>query len=325
MRDHQMMTLETQYRMVTTNGIAMQIAEQGEGPLVLLCHGWPELGFSWRHQLPVLAAAGYRAVAPDLRGYGRTDAPEEVDAYSILHLVGDLVGLVAALGETRAALIGHDWGATLTWAAAMMRPDLFPAIAILSVPHRSRGPARPLEMLQKQGITNLYWQYFQRPGVAEAEFERDVEYSLRSGFDFRALLMFLKDGFGFLGDPAIPRAWPDWISKQDAAQFVESYRRTGFRGGLNWYRNIDRNWELTAPWQGALIHQPTLFIAGVNDPMISGPIGEPAMKQLPQIVPGLKRQLLIEGAGHWIQQERPQEVNEALLGFLRETAPAIRR
>jgi pimeloyl-ACP methyl ester carboxylesterase len=308
----------------TTNGITMHFAEQGDGPLVLLCHGWPELGLSWRHQLPALAAAGYRAVAPDLRGYGRTDAPDEVEAYSILHLVGDLVGLVAALGETTAILVGHDWGATLTWAAAMMRPDLFPAIAILSVPRRARGPARPLEMLQKRGIDNFYWQYFQKPGVAEAEFERDVEYSLRSGFYGRTLSLFLKDGFGFLGDPVIPRAWPDWISELDAAQFVESYRRTGFRGGLNWYRNIDRNWELTAPWQGTLIHQPTLFIVGTNDPTIGGPMNEAAMTQLPQIVPGLKRQLLIEGAGHWIQQERPDEVNEALIGFLRDVAPSTR-
>jgi len=325
MRDHQVVTLKIQHRIVTTNGIAMQITEQGEGPLVLLCHGWPELSFSWRHQLPALAAAGYRAVAPDLRGYGRSDAPDEVEAYNILHLVGDIVGLVAALGETTAILVGHDWGATLSWAAAMMRPDLFPAIAILSVPRRARSPVRPLEMLQRQGITNFYWQYFQKPGVAEAEFERNVEYSLRSGFDFRALSMFLKDGFGFLGDPAIPRVWPDWISEQDAAQFVESYRRTGFRGGLNWYRNIDHNWELTAPWQDTLIHQPTLFLAGTNDPMIGGPMGEAAMKQLPEIVPGLKRQVLIEGAGHWIQQQRPKEVNEALLDFLREAAPATRR
>ena len=319
------MTLEAQHRTVTTNGITMQIAEQGEGPLVLLCHGWPELGFSWRHQLPVLAAAGYRAVAPDLRGYGRTDAPDDIAAYSIIHLVGDLVGLVAALGETSAILVGHDWGATLTWAAAMMRPDLFPVIAVLSVPRRARSPARPLEMLQKQGISNWYWQYFQKPGVADAEFERDVEYSMRCAFCGHGLSLLLKEGFGFLGDPAIPRELPGWISGQDAAQFVESYRRTGFRGGLNWYRNIDRNWELTAPWEGTLIHQPTLFIAGTRDPVISGPMGEAAMKQLPGIVPGLKRQLLIEGAGHWIQQQRPKEVNEALLGFLREAAPATRR
>jgi epoxide hydrolase A/B len=309
---------------VTTNGIAMHITEQGDGPLVLLCHGWPELGFSWRHQLPALAAAGYRAVAPDLRGYGRTDAPDAIEAYSIMHLVGDLVGLVAALGETSAILVGHDWGATLTWAAAMMRPDLFPIVAALSVPRRARGPARPLETLRKQGISNFYWQYFQEPGVAEAEFERDVEYGMRSGFCGRTLSLFLKDGFGFLGDPAIARTLPDWISEQELAEFVEIYRKTGFRGGLNWYRNIDRNWDLTAPWQGTLIHQPTLFIAGTRDPLISGPMGETAMKQLPQIVPGLRRQLLIEGAGHWIQQERPGEVNEALIGFLRDVAPSTR-
>jgi pimeloyl-ACP methyl ester carboxylesterase len=318
------MSAKAQQSAVTTNGIRMHFIEQGEGPLVLLCHGWPELGYSWRHQLPALADAGYRAVAPDLRGYGHTDAPDAIEAYGIMHLVGDLVGLVAALGETKAILLGHDWGATLTWAAAMMRPDLFPVIAVLSVPRRARGPGRPLEMLRKQGISNFYWQYFQEPGVAEAEFEQDIEYGMRSGFYGSALSFFLKDGFGFLGDPAIPRALPDWITARELGVFVESYGRTGFRGGLNWYRNIDRNWDLTAPWQGTLIHQPTLFIAGTKDPNIGGPMGEAAMKQMPDIVPGLRRQLLIEGGGHWIQRERPQDVNGALLAFLREVAPATR-
>lgn len=210
------MSAKAQELAVTTNGIRMHLTEQGEGPLVLLCHGWPELGYSWRHQLPALAEAGYRAVAPDLRGYGHTDAPDAIEAYSIMHLVGDLVGLVAALGETKAILVGHDWGATLTWAAAMMRPDLFPVIAVLSVPRRARGPGRPLEMLGKQGIGNFYWQYFQKPGVAEAEFERDVEYGMRSGFYGSTLSWFLKDGFGFLGDPAIPRVLPDWASSSKA-------------------------------------------------------------------------------------------------------------
>jgi pimeloyl-ACP methyl ester carboxylesterase len=313
-----------QQHVVRTNGIRMHFTEQGEGPLVLLCHGWPELGYSWRHQLPALADAGYRAVAPDLRGYGDTDAPNAVEAYSIIHLVGDLVGLVAALGEAKAILVGHDWGATLTWAAAMMRPDLFPAIAALSVPRRARGPCRPLEMLQKQGISNFYWQYFQEPGVAEAEFERDIEYAMRSGFCFSPLSLILKDGFGFLGDPTVPRPLPDWITTQEATVFVQAYRRTGFCRGLNWYRNIDRNWDLTAPWQGTLIHQPTLFIAGAKDPMIGGPMGEAAMKQLPDVVPGLRRQLLIEGGGHWIQQERPKDVSDALIAFLREVAPRTR-
>jgi pimeloyl-ACP methyl ester carboxylesterase len=318
------MTAQPQQRDVTTNGIRMHLIEQGEGPLVLLSHGWPELGFSWRHQLPALAAAGYRVVVPDMRGFGRTDAPPEIDAYNILQLVGDLVGLVSALGERTAILIGHDWGATLTWSAAMMRPDLFPAIAILSVPRRARGPARPLDILRRQGIHNFYWQYFQEPGTAEAEFERDVVFTLRSAFSGRVGSLFVDPKTGFLGDPSSQRDLPEWISEDELAVFVENYRRTGFRGGLNWYRNIDRNWELTAPWHGTLIRQPTLFIAGTRDPVIGGPMGEAAMKELPAIVPGLKRQLLIEGAGHWIQQQRPQEVNAALLDFLKEVVTAGR-
>jgi pimeloyl-ACP methyl ester carboxylesterase len=155
---------------VTTNGIRMHVTEQGTGPLVILCHGWPELGFSWRHQRPALATAGYRVVVPDMRGFGRTDAPQAIDAYDIMQLVGDVVGLVHALGEKQSILIGHDWGASLTWAAAMLRPDVFPAIAALSVPRRARGPAPPLEILRHKGIHNFYWQYFQEPGVAEAEF-----------------------------------------------------------------------------------------------------------------------------------------------------------
>jgi pimeloyl-ACP methyl ester carboxylesterase len=315
------MTFNAEHRDVTTNGITMHLVEQGAGPLVILCHGWPELGFSWRYQLPVLAAAGYRVVVPDMRGFGRTDAPHEIEAYNIMQLVGDVVGLVSALGEKQAILIGHDWGAGVTWAAAMMRPDLFPAIAILSVPRRARGPARPLDILRRQGIHNFYWQYFQEPGVAEAEFERDIAFTLRSAFGGGISSLFVDPKTGFLGDSSTPRPLPPWMSEDDLAVFVENYSRTGFRGGLNWYRNIDRNWELSAPWQGSLIHQPTLFIAGTRDPVIGGPMGEAAMKELPAIVPGLRRQLLIENAGHWIQQERPQEVNAALTGFLRDVAP----
>jgi pimeloyl-ACP methyl ester carboxylesterase len=315
------MTADVREHFIATNGIRMYLTEQGKGPLVVLCHGWPELGYSWRQQAPVLAAAGYRVVVPDMRGFGRTDAPEDIDAYNILQLVGDVVGLVSALGERQAVLIGHDWGANLTWMAAMMRPDLFPAIAALSVPRRARGAEPPLEILSKRGIHNFYWQYFQEPGVAESEFERDVGFSLRSAFSGGITSMFVDPKTGFFGDPSNLLPLPGWISEKELAVFVENYRRTGFRGGLNWYRNIDRNWKLTAPWHGTLIHQPTLFIAGSRDPVIGGPMGEAAMKQLAEIVPGLTRQLIIDGAGHWIQQEKPQEVNQALLQFLQQFAP----
>jgi pimeloyl-ACP methyl ester carboxylesterase len=326
------MTADLTHRVVATNGIHMQIAEQGEGPLVVLCHGWPELGRSWRHQLAPLAAARYRAVAPDMRGYGQTDAPADIAAYTLMHLVGDIVGLVAALGEKEAIIVGHDWGAIVAWAAAMMRPDLFRTVAIMSVPRPVRGPDAPLKLLRAAGANSFYWIYFQEPGVAEAEFERDIPGTFRKLIagalsdptGKRRSPLILAPGGGFLDGVVAPASLPAWFTEADLAAVVAEYTRTGFRGGLNWYRNIDRNWELTAPWEGTLIHQPTLFIAGTRDPVIAGPMGEAALRQMPQIVPGLKRQVLVDGAGHWIQQERPTEVNAALIGFLREFAPASR-
>jgi pimeloyl-ACP methyl ester carboxylesterase len=302
--------------MMTANGIDMFVTEQGSGPLVLLCHGWPELSYSWRRQLPALAAAGYRAVAPDMRGFGRTSAPVDVDAYSIFDLVGDMVALVAALGETKAVIIGHDWGAPVAWHAAMFRPDIFTAVGGLSVPPPWRGRELPLETLVKSGITNFYWQYFQTPGIAEAEFERDVDYTMRAiSFGANASLQ-IRDGFGFLGDTAKKHSLPPWISEEDHAHVVETYKRSGFRGGLNWYRNIDRNWALTAPWHGAKIHQPSIFIAGANDSVVTGLIGGKRVSEMDRVLPNLKTKLLIEGAGHWIQQERPDDVNAALISFL---------
>jgi len=316
---------EATQRDIIANGIQLQVTEQGTGPLVLLCHGWPESARSWRHQLPVLAAAGYRAVAPDMRGYGGSDAPEAVDAYSLLHLVGDMAGLVAALGEREAVVVGHDWGAAVAWACALLRPDLFRAVAAMSVPHRPRGPAPPLATLRAAGLHNFYWLYFQPPGVAEAEFERDPAASLRrilgavgaSRTGDAGQPLTLPEGGGFLDLMPEPVPRPDWLPEAELAAMADMFRRTGFRGGLNWYRNIDRNWELMAPWQGALIRQPALFIAGQSDPVIAGPMGRKGLEALPQAVPGLRRTVMIEGAGHWIQQERPDEVNAALVAFLR--------
>ena len=169
-----------QSRMISANAIEMFILEQGDGPLVILCHGWPELSYSWRHQIPAIAAAGFHVVAPDMRGFGRTTAPDDVKAYSIFDHVGDVVALVAALGEKQAIIVGHDWGAPVAWHAAMFRPDIFSAVAGLSVPPAFRGRGRPLDTLRESGITNFYWQYFQTPGVAEKEFERDVALTMRT-------------------------------------------------------------------------------------------------------------------------------------------------
>jgi pimeloyl-ACP methyl ester carboxylesterase len=302
--------------MISANGIEIFVTEQGSGPLVLLCHGWPELSHSWRHQIPAIAAAGFHVVAPDMRGFGRTSAPESIESYSIFDLVGDMVALVAALGETKAIIIGHDWGAPVAWHAALFRPDIFTAVGGLSVAPPWRGRERPLETLAKSGVTNFYWQYFQKPGVAEAEFERDVDFTMRAVTFGVDTSLYLKDGFGFLGDPAIERHLPDWISAADHAHVVETYRRTGFRGGLNWYRNIDRNWELTAPWHGAKIHQPCIFIAGAKDSVVTSILGGKRVTEMERVLPNLRRKLIIEGAGHWIQQERPEEVNAALIEFV---------
>ena len=307
-------------RTITANGIDMFVREAGEGPLVVLCHGWPELSYSWRHQITALAAAGFHVVAPDMRGFGRTSAPADVGAYSIFDTVGDMVALVAALGEEQAVIVGHDWGAPVAWHATLFRPDIFTKVAGLSVPPPFRGRGRPLQTLREGGITNFYWQYFQPPGVAEAEFERDVARTMRLVLG-RGVSdpdsMFVDEAKGFLGKLPGDKPLPTWLTEADIAEFADNYRRSGFRGGLNWYRNLDRNWELTAPWQDAQIHQPSLFIAGSNDSVITGLIGAKRVADMERVLPNLKQKLIIEGAGHWIQQERPDEVNAALIAFLK--------
>ena len=311
-------------RTMTVNGIEMFLLEQGTGPLVILCHGWPELSYSWRHQIAAIADAGYCVVAPDMRGFGQTSAPAEIDAYSIFHLVGDMVALVEALGEKKAVIVGHDWGAPVAWHAAMFRPDIFTAVAGLSVPPPFRGRGRPLDSLRENGITNFYWQYFQAPGVAEREFEQDVALTMRTllgrGFSDPSASLFVEEGKGFLANSDPDRPLPPWLSQADLEHFIASYRTSGFRGGLNWYRNIDRNWELTAPWQGAQIRQPSLFIAGSNDSVITGLIGAKRVNELPRVLPNLRQKLIIDGAGHWVQQERADEVNAALIAFLQQSA-----
>ena len=318
-------------RHVEANGITLQITEQGAGPLVLLCHGWPELAYSWRHQIPLLAQAGYHVVAPDMRGYGGSSAPREIDAYTVTDLVGDMVALVAALGETRACIVGHDWGAAVAWSAAWMRPDVFEAVAGLSVPFTPRSAAGPpLGLLRAAGLEDFYWFYFNREGVVEAEFERDVESALRrvlftlSGdapLD-RQPLLSVPPGHGFLDQTIEPAVLPQWLTEADIREFAAGFRNNGFRGPFNWYRNFDRNWKVTAPFHGAKVTRPALFIAGERDEVITSVIGARSVPMLGKSVPKLRDTVLIPGAGHWIQQERPSEVNAALLRFLAADYPA---
>jgi pimeloyl-ACP methyl ester carboxylesterase len=314
--------MQIRHQTITTNGIRMHVAEAGEGPAVLLCHGFPEAWHSWRHQLHALAEAGYRAIAPDMRGYGGTEAPAAVEDYTILHLVGDMVGLLDALGLEQAAIVGHDWGAPVAWNAALLRPDRFRAVAGLSVPYAPRGPASAFELLRRAGRHRFYQLYFQAPGVADAELRRDPALTLRRTFwslsgdapEGERWSPDLPEG-GFLASLHEPPALPAWMPEAELALYAETYRRTGFRGGLNWYRNIERNWALMAPFQGAPVRVPALFIAGKRDPVM-GWTGK-AVEALPRTATALRGQVLVETAGHWVQQEAAAEVNAALLGFLR--------
>ncbi len=316
-----------QFQTLPINGIQMRVAEQGSGPLVLFCHGWPESWYSWRHQMAALAAAGYRAVAPDMRGYGGSDSPLSVEQYTMLHLVGDMVELVKALGEKQAVIVGHDWGAPVAWTSALLRPDVFRAVAGMSVPFTPPGKIDLLSALQAQGVTTFYMQYFQTPGVAEAELELDVEASLRRIYfsgsgdgPERPTFGVLEPGAGVLTNTVDPlsagHTLPAWLPREDLAYYAAEFKRSGFRGGLNWYRNLRRSWELLTPWRGCVIRQPALFIAGERDNVLKFPASQAQIEAYPRTLPGLRGSHILPGAGHWIQRERAAEVNRLLLAFL---------
>ncbi len=317
------------HRVIETNGIRMRIAEAGQGPLVLLCHGFPEGWYSWRHQITALAAAGFRAVAPDMRGYGGTEAPEAIDAYTLLHLVGDMVGVLDALGSETAVIAGHDWGAPVAWHAALLRPDRFRAVIGLSVPFRPRGQARPTTVMPRTADAVFYQLYFQEPGVAEAELQADVRATLRDtllrlsgdvppvpgsdGFSLVPLQGGLQARMGRHADMPLPA----WLTDADIDHYAGEFTLAGFRGGLNWYRNIDRNWELLRPFAGTRVQVPALYVAGDRDLVVSFPGAQRMIAGLKDWVPRLRETIMLPGCGHWTQQERPQAVNDAMLGFLR--------
>ncbi len=325
---------EPTQRMIESNGIRLNIAEQGKGPLVLLCHGFPESWYSWRHQIEALAAAGFRAVAPDMRGYGKSDAPEAIDQYTIFHLVGDLVGLLDALEAPTAVIVGHDWGANIAWQAARLRPDRFRAVVALSVPFRPRGPVRPTSVMPQTADAQFYQLYFQNPGVAEAELERDPRATVRNmlygasgdGAAARAAaasrgaapsIGMVPRGGGMMQGPGAPATLPAWLSEADIDFYAGEFKRSGFRGGLNYYRNIDRNWELTAAFADVKVTVPALYIAGDHDMVVAAPGTAEHLANLKQFVPALRNIQMLPGCGHWTQQERPGEVNAAIIDFVR--------
>ena len=325
---------EITHRTVETNGVRIHLAEVGQGPLVLMCHGFPESWYSWRHQLKALADAGFRAVAPDMRGYGETDRPEEIEKYTLFHLVGDMVGVISALGEKKAVIVGHDWGAPVAWHAGLLRPDRFRAVIGLSVPYRPRGPVRPTTVMPQTDDAVFYQLYFQAPGVAEAELERDVRFYIRG-------ILFSNSGDGPLrqgslstGDVgmvprdgglrarmgthmATPQALPPWITEADVDLYAAEFARTGFRGGLNWYRNIDRNWELLAAFAGAKVTVPALYLVGELDLTLAFRGAKELIANLAHFVPRLRQTIMLHGCGHWTQQERAEEVSATMIEFLR--------
>ena len=318
------------HREIDVNGLRMHVAERGEGPLVVLLHGFPESWYSWRHQLAALADAGFHAVAPDQRGYGGTTRPDAIDRYTLLDLVGDVVGLIDALGAGTAIVVGHDWGAPVAWHTALMRPDRVAGVVGLSVPFTPRMPASPMANWRRAYGDRFYQVYFQEPGVAERELEADVAETMRrlligasgdrppdgAGLDAGVL----PDGGGFLDVLRTTDELPAWLTQEDLDFYAGEFTRTGFTGGLNWYRNQDRNHELLAPWQGAVVTPPALYVVGSRDPVAAFPGMDRLLPNLRMFVPQLQETVLLEGCGHWTQQERPEEVSERLVAFCREIA-----
>ncbi|MFN0030418.1 MAG: alpha/beta fold hydrolase [Acidimicrobiales bacterium] len=315
-----------------TNGITMRYVSHGSGPLVLFCHGFPESWYSWRYQLPAVADAGYRAVALDMRGYGGTSKPNDLNAYSLSHLIGDVVGAVGALGESQAVIVGHDWGGPVAWYSALMRPDIFRAIAALSAPYQppvgALSDGRTLEgiMAATYAGQGYYRMFFQEPGVAEADFEADVACSM-AGFLYAISGDIVADGIAercwdgtFPADQTVsqqlitPKQLPAWLSQTDLDFYVAEATTNGFRGGLNWYRNMNALPAILSPFVGATIRQPAFYQAGSLD-VIAGNTPK-AIDTMQRSVPDLRHCELIAGAGHWLQQERHTAVNDALITFL---------
>ncbi len=318
-------------RTIETRTIRMNVVDQGEGPLVLFCHGFPETAHAWRHQIVALAKAGFRAVAPDMRGYGHTECPLAIDEYTLFHIVGDMVALLDALGAETAIIVGNDWGASVAWQAAQMRPDRFRGVVAISVPMMASPPVPPTRIFPQTDEAQLYTLYFQEPGVAEAELERNIRQTLRK-------ILFAASGDagprqagdqtpnpfgmvprrdGLLARLPDPKAMPDWLTATDLDAYAEAFVRSGFRGGLNYYRNLDRNWQLQASLAGMTVDVPALFMVGERDTGLSIPGMRDIIDAMPRLAPQLMGKVIVPGSGHWLPQERPDVVSDAIIDFAR--------
>lgn len=299
-----MLGLGVRHRQLSANGIELHVAEAGRGQPVILCHGFPELWYSWRHQLPALEGAGYRAVAPDMPGYGDSSSPPGVDAYDVGSVCRTLIGLLDDLGEERAAWVGHDWGAAVVWHLARAHPERVAAVCGMSVPFTPAGSSAPLGRMRETLGEDFYILWFQEPGVADEALARDVRRTLTTSRVW--------DRHWAEADEQPAR--PAWLTEADERVYVEAFSRTGFTGGLNYYRNLDRNWELARALGERRIEAPAMFLTGSRDPVRKWSPAE----RMEGWATDLRDSVVVEGAGHWVQQESPERVNDALLRLLRE-------
>ena len=310
---------------LAVNGIDIHFAVEGSGPLVILLHGFPYSWFEWRHQIVALAEAGFRVVAPDIRGFGDSGKPADSREYTILHSAGDVVGLLAALDEPRALLVGHDLGAWVAAAAARLRPDLFPALALVSTvvgPREALRPSSGWNALRQQHGGIFYHQYFQQPGLAEAQLNADVAKSLRSihhaisgdATGAQRWRLFVMPGETILDTMPDPGATPRWLGDQAFAEYVRCYDRDGFAAPLAHYRCRDLNWDLTSAWAGQAITLPSLFIGGAADPAFQ--LMQPLYDNMERFYPGLTAKILLDGVGHGAPEEAPEAVSQCLIAFL---------
>ena len=316
------------FRFIESNGITLRIAEMGEsGPLLLMAHGWPESWYSWRHQIVSLANAGYRVVAPDMRGFGESQAPPNVGDYDVIHTSADLVGILDALGQETAVLVGHDWGAIIAWQTVLLHPERFMALITMSVPYRGRPAQSPMErMTQSAGDNFQYIVYHNEPGgVAEAEYDanpRGLISHVYLGIAANSETLPpkvtdpLRSAGGWIDRLGAPIRLPDWLTENDLNYIVSQFEEAGFRGGVNYYRNFHRNWEITEHLAGEKIGIPTLFIAGEEDFVIGGSTEEQLTASMSRVVEDLRDVVLIPDTGHWVQQEAPLATTAAMLKFL---------
>jgi pimeloyl-ACP methyl ester carboxylesterase len=315
-----------EFRMIDTCEVRLRVAIEGSGPLVILVHGFPESWYSWRHQMGPIAEAGFTAAAIDVRGYGGSDKPGAVADYAMERLVGDLAGVADALQPGMPAiLIGHDWGAPIVWNSALARPDRFSAVAALSVPYAG-VPARPFTEVFRQAFTArgkfFYQEWFQAEGPPEAEAERDVRDFLRkfyyaiSGDAPPGTWPDKPAGATLLEDMVDPDPFPAWLTPADLDYYIAEFEASGFRGPINRYRNHERDFDWLQQFQGRRVEQPALFIGGTKDPATTlfGAVADPIALMRPN-VPNLEGHLL-DGCGHWTQQERPAAVTALLVDWL---------